>query len=194
MKFSDTISNQSTCGWCSSTWPKCCVRSPRPRPRSGRFQRFRLARMTEAAVAPSRGATASPRASILVLDRHGAAALAVARVLAGAAVVAALAAALTLAGVHALAAMLLGRGAAAIALARVLGGAAVVTGLAAAHALAGVQARAGVLRHAARLHLRAVALGLAAGARSEQEPADGQREDAGGQGSAFLGVLDVHVS
>ncbi len=74
------------------------------------------------------------------IDRHAAAALALAGVLAGAAIVAALAAALALARVLARALVLGFRGAAALALAGVLAGAAAVAGLAATLALAGVMA------------------------------------------------------
>src|SRR6516164_6636080 len=35
MKFSEMISNQSNCGWCSRMWAKCTVRNPSPRPRFG---------------------------------------------------------------------------------------------------------------------------------------------------------------
>src|SRR5262245_29705158 len=128
---------------------------------------------------PEEDAAVAPRAEPrpvglevgLVLDGHRAAALALARVLAGAAVVAALAAALPLAGVGARAAVLVGGGTAAHALARVRAGTAVIAALAAALALARVHALAGVLGHAALLHLRAVVrAGLAAGRRSEQQP------------------------
>src|SRR5215471_13897521 len=81
-----------------------------------------------------------------LLDGDGAAALALAGVLARAARVAGLAAALTLARVHPLAGVLhVGRSAATLALARVLPRTAGVATLAAALALAGVLARAHVL-------------------------------------------------
>src|SRR5262245_19887215 len=197
MKFSETISNQSTAGQCSSTCPKCCVRRPTPSPRSGSPQRFEWVRIgvEGTAVAPRAGPRPWIHETRLVLDRDGAAALALARVLAGAAVVAGLAAAHALAGVHALAAVLLRRGAAAHALARVQAGTAVGARLATALALARVHALARMLGHAAHLHLgaRALVRGAARG-RAEQQAAYGEGQHAGGQGgSGFLEVLLVHV-
>src|SRR5262249_18825268 len=117
MKFSDTISNQSTLGFFSRTWAKWTVRRPTPKPRFGWSKRGFFLGVVIAVdrsafvgrsgrTAPESGGRSARGTSerrLLVLDRHGAAAVALARVLRRAAVVAGRAAALTLARVHALA-------------------------------------------------------------------------------------------
>src|SRR5258706_3424780 len=125
MKFSDTISNQSTLGFFSSTCAKWTVRNPTPKPRFGRSNRVRVERgdivRIVASITGESGRTVPGRAGsdppdsaareadpFLVLDRNRAAAVALARVLARPAVVAGRAAAHALAAVRALAAVLLG--------------------------------------------------------------------------------------
>src|SRR5213594_2121042 len=115
MKFSERTSNQSIAGLCSRRCEKWTVRRPIPKPRSGRSQRlFAItALVPEEETAADRGLLR--RVSLLLglllvrgVDGYGAAALSLAGVLPGAAVVARGASPLRLAVVLTLAVMLQG--------------------------------------------------------------------------------------
>src|SRR5262245_18112077 len=112
MKFSETISNQSTFGCFRSTWSKCSARRPTPRPRSSKPKRERFM------IVPGRtagGPDHGVRSARSYARRRSSAALAAVGALAGVALGAALhagrAAALALAGVLALAAVVAARAA-----------------------------------------------------------------------------------